>query len=114
MSSSSWVRFPSRAAFFGAALALCIAAALTVASCASPWPKDSADLEAQDSPTALRIRSALIEEPRLDGAAIDVVFAEGRATLTGFVETRQQRRLAAELARQQKGVTRVVNEIEVK
>lgn len=87
---------------------------IVVGGCASPWHNESADLSAQDSETALRIKSALIDEPTLAGAAIDVVFDDGRARLTGFVETTEQRDIAASVARRHDGVTTVVNEIVVK
>ena len=85
-----------------------------VGGCASPWHNESADLSAQDSEMALRIKSALIDEPTLAGSAIDVDFDDGRARLTGFVETSEQRETAARVARRHEGVTTVVNEIVVK
>lgn len=88
--------------------------AIIVGGCASPWHNESADLSAQDSETALRIKSALIDEPTLAGAAIDVDFDDGRARLTGFVETMEQRDTAARVAREQDGVKTVVNDIVVK
>ena len=91
-----------------------LSGAIVTGGCASPWHNESADLSAQDSETALRVKSALIEEPTLAGAAIDVAFADGRARLTGFVETQEQRRTAARVARRQEGVSTVVNEIVVK
>jgi osmotically-inducible protein OsmY len=90
------------------------AASVLLGACASPWADESADLDRQDSATALRIKSALIDEPSLAGAAIDVEFSDGRARLTGFVETREQRVTAARVAREQQGVKRVVDEIVVK
>lgn len=91
-----------------------VAVITTIGGCASPWHNESADLDEQDSTIALRIKSALIDEPSLAGAAIDVEFADGRARLTGFVETREQRLAAARVATEQQGVKRVVNEIVVK
>lgn len=87
---------------------------LIVGGCASPWPDESAELAQQDTETALRIKAALIEEPSLAGAAIDVAFSGGRARMTGFVETAKQRRTAERVARKQEGVASVVNEIVVK
>lgn len=121
------VRYGARVVVLGAALAVTsaatavsttlatiAAASMLVAGCASPWADESADLGQQDSEMALRIKSALIGEPSLAGAAIDVEFSDGRARLTGFVETREQRLAAARVAREQQGVTRVVDEIVVK
>lgn len=96
----------------GLCAAVCTVALL--AGCASPWANDSADLSEQDSTTALGIKAALIDEPGLAGAAIDVTMVEGRARLTGFVETDRQLRLAARIAEDYDGVSGVVNEIVVK
>lgn len=87
---------------------------LLLAACATPWQNESADLDNQDSQTALAIKAALIEAPGLAGSAIDASFANGRVTLTGFVETQEQRDRAVDLAREQTGVEAVVDEIVVK
>lgn len=121
------VRYGARAVALGATLAVTApattvvtavatiaTASMLVGGCASPWADESADLAEQDSAIALRIKSALVDEPNLAGAAIDVEFADGRVRLTGFVETREQRLAAARVAREQQNVERVVNEIVVK
>lgn len=82
--------------------------------CASFTGNESAQLTQQDEPEALRIKAALLDEPDLPGAAIDVRYDQGRVTLTGFVETREQKQLAERVARRQQGVTDVENDIEVK
>jgi osmotically-inducible protein OsmY len=92
--------------------ALC--AAVSLGGCASPWPNESADLSAQDSATALRVKAALIDAPELAGAAIDVTMEDGRARLAGFVETAEQRRLAERIAGREDGVDGVINDIVVK
>jgi len=94
--------------------AMTLTFALLVTGCASPWRNESADLEAQDSQLALTVKAALIEAPGLAGSAIDVASAGGRVTLTGFVETETQRDQAVEVAGDQAGVSRVVDEIVVK
>ncbi len=96
-----------------ALLAGCCAVAL-LGGCASPWANESAELSEQDSVIALDIKAALIDEPGLAGAAIDVTMVDGRARLTGFVETDRQRRLAARIAEENEDVSGVVNEIVVK
>lgn len=121
------VRYGARVVVLGAALAVTpaatavsttlatiAAASMLLGGCAGPWANESADLGQQDSEMALRIKSALIGEPSLAGAAIDVEFSDGRARLTGFVETREQRLAAARVAREQQGVTRVDDQIVVK
>ncbi len=97
-----------------AALLVSACASALLVGCASPWPNESAQLAEQDSATALGIKAALIDEPGLAGAAIDVTMVEGRARLTGFVESDRQRRLAARIAGAYDGVRGVDNEIVVK
>lgn len=100
----------NRAMIFAMALAL----VSLVTGCATPWQNESADLDAQGSQLALTVKAALIEAPGLAGSAIDVASAEGRVTLTGFVETEVQRKQAVEVASDQPGVNHVVDEIVVK
>ena len=85
-----------------------------IAACASPWGNESAEMESQDSPEALRIKTALIEAPGLAGSALDVRYEDGRVHLSGFVETTDQRNRAEAIAHEQEGVTEVVNDITVK
>lgn len=93
---------------------LSIILAAVTTGCANPWANDSAKLENQDSDAAVRIKAALIHDPRLAGSAIDVEIDDGRVVLTGFVETEEQSQSAIEVARRQQGVATVVNRITVK
>ncbi len=82
--------------------------------CANPWANEAAKLENQNSEVAVRIKASLISEPGLAGSAIDVKIEDGKAVLSGFVETEAQARQAVRIARDQKGVSAVVNRLVVK
>lgn len=87
---------------------------LFLTGCAGFLANESAELSNQDTPEAVRITAALLDEPGLAGSAIDVQFEKGRVTLSGFVETQEQRQSAEQIARRQEGVTEVINNIEIK
>lgn len=92
---------------------LLLAAAL-LAGCADTPINESARLENQDSPKAVRIKALLFEEPDLAGSAIDVDMRNGRVILEGFVETEDQRERAEAIARDQGSGSEVENRITVK
>lgn len=87
-------------------------AALWVVGCAGFLANESAELSRQDAPEAVRITAALLDDPNLAGSAIDVQYEQGRVTLTGFVETQEQRQRAEQIARQY--AQEVINNIEIK
>lgn len=60
-----------------------------------------------------RIENALLEDPRTEGAIIDVANERGIVTLTGTVDSEETRRAAEEIAREDQGVISVVNELKV-
>lgn len=62
----------------------------------------------------MNVKAALVAEPSLEAAAIEVTLSGRTVTLGGFVETRTQRQRAAEVAREVAGVKEVVNNITVK
>jgi hypothetical protein len=63
---------------------------------------------------AAGIRSALADEPQLDGADVGVVVTGTTATLEGSVATSSDRRTAVEIAWSVPGVTAVVDELKVR
>lgn len=86
---------------------------LLVGCSASPI-NESARLENQDSPQAVRIKVLLLEAPDLAASAIDVDMKGDRAILGGFVETSQQRDRAEAIAQDYDQVRTVENNIIVK
>ncbi len=94
-------------------IGLLLAAAL-LASCADTPINESARLENQDSPQAVKIKAQLLEEPGLAGSAIDVDMRNDRVILEGFVETEAQRERAEAIARDHGSGSEVENRITVK
>ncbi|CAM3888192.1 BON domain-containing protein [Vreelandella rituensis] len=94
-------------------MGLLLAAAL-LAGCADTPINESARLENQDSPQAVRIKALLLEEPDLAGSAIDVDMRNDRVILEGFVETEDQRERAEAIARDHGSGSEVENRITVK
>ena len=60
-----------------------------------------------------RVIEALMNDPRTKNAKIDVTDDRGTLTLRGMVEKVYIRDAAEEIARRQKGVLSVINEIKV-
>jgi osmotically-inducible protein OsmY len=85
-----------------------------LAGCAEAPINESARLEHQDSPQAVRIKALLLEEPDLAGSAIDVDMSGDGVILEGFVETEEQRERAEAIAREQGDGSEVENRITVK
>ncbi len=81
--------------------------------CASGLGQDS-DISSEDARMSSQVKVALVREPDLAAAAIDVSVSDGAVILSGFVETDAQRQRAAEAADQVRGVRSVTNEIGVK
>jgi osmotically-inducible protein OsmY len=61
-----------------------------------------------------RVLENLQDDPRTKDAVIDATFHQGTLTLTGTVKSEAVRQAAQEIARNDPGVTNVVNEIKVK
>lgn len=77
-----------------------LAVALLV-GCADTPVNESARLDNQDSPQAVRIKALLLEAPDLAGSAIDVDMSDDGVILQGFVESEDQRQRAGAIAREQ-------------
>jgi osmotically-inducible protein OsmY len=82
--------------------------------CTNSPINDAARLAQQDSLAAVQIKARLLEAPDLAGSAIAVDLQDDHATLSGFVETSQQRDRAEAIAREQDKVKTVDNNITVK
>ncbi|NMT64811.1 BON domain-containing protein [Marinobacter orientalis] len=91
-----------------------LVAVVLLSGCADAPVNESARLEHQDSPQAVRIKALLLEEPGLAGAAIDVDIRNGRIVLEGFVETGDGRERAEAIAREHSPGSEVENRIIVK
>ncbi|TDN95925.1 MULTISPECIES: BON domain-containing protein [Halomonas] len=82
--------------------------------CADAPVNESARVTQQDSLPAVQIKARLLEAPDLAGSAIDIELQDGRATLSGFVETSEQRRRAEAIAHEHDKVDTIDNQITVK
>lgn len=89
--------------------------ALMLVGCAVPATDD--DVTDKPDPNLvleMKIKAALVAEPSLNAAAIEVTANNQAITLGGFVETQAQRQRAAEVARKVPGVREVISNITVK
>lgn len=67
-----------------------------------------------DSATSSRVRSALSDDPQYKYGDVTVKTFKGTVQLSGFVNSGDQKRRAAEVTRNVEGVREVVNNITVK
>ena len=70
--------------------------------------------KADDAGTTAKVKARLMAEPGIDSLQIDVDTSNGRVTLTGEVDTPQNRARAKELAGSVEGVTGVVDRLSLK
>ncbi len=70
--------------------------------------------KADDAATTAKVKARLMAEPGIDSLQIDVDTNNGRVTLTGEVDTPQNKARAKELASSIEGVTGVVDRLSMK
>ena len=70
--------------------------------------------KADDAATTAKVKARLMAEPGIDSLQIDVDTSAGRVTLTGEVDTPQNKARAKELASSIEGVTGVVDRLSMK
>jgi hyperosmotically inducible protein len=76
--------------------------------------EQNTDERSDDLRTSSRVRSALGDDTQYKYGGVNVETLKGTVQLTGFVNSRDQKNRAAELARKVTGVKEVVNNITVK
>ena len=86
---------------------------LATAGCGNRLGSD-AGVSEQSEKLATQVKVALVQEPGLNAAPIDIKVRQGVVTLEGFVETESQREAAEKAAAGVKGVATVINAIDVK
>lgn len=98
---------------FGVSLmsTLCL---LLAFGCATQRPDERVQKRNPDLVAQAKVKAALTAEPALSAAAISVDCTDRVVTLGGFVETQAQRRRAAQVADEVRGVDAVINNIKVK
>jgi osmotically-inducible protein OsmY len=72
------------------------------------------DDEVGDGALASRVKAALVQDNATSGRQVNVDVLQGVAQLSGYVDTPDERRRAAEVAAEVKGVRSVQNKLEVK
>ena len=98
----------------GAAFWLATSAIVGLTGCAGDRYTRSTGENIDDSATSGRVKDALAKDGVYRYPDVKVTTFKGTAQLSGFVDTRDQRKRAAELARNVAGVHEVVNNITIK
>jgi hyperosmotically inducible periplasmic protein len=94
--------------------AIVVLVSLAAAACASTRTTKSAGEQVDDTVTTAAVKSALIADPVTKAHQIDVETFKGTVQLNGFVDTAASKERAAEVAKKQKGVTTVRNNLTVR
>jgi len=99
-----------------AALAACLATGITstFSGCAGDQHNRSTGESIDDRATTGRVKSALSDDTQYKYPDVKVTTFKGTVQLSGFVDTREQKTKAADLAKHVNGVKEVANNITVK
>ncbi len=95
-------------------MACTAAAALLLAGCAATRTQEGAGGYLDDTVITAKVKSAILGEPALKAAEINVETFKGRVQLSGFVSSRPQMDTAVAVTRKVKGVTSVTNDMQPK
>ena len=94
-------------------LLLMLVLAFTV-GCASTSKQEGTGEYVDDTLITTKVKAAVLNEPTLKSAEINVETFKGTVQLSGFVSTQAQIEKAVEVARSVKGVTSVTNSMRLK
>lgn len=94
--------------------AVALVMSLAMVACASTRTQKSAGEQVDDSVTTAEVKAALIGDPVTKAGQIDVEVFKGTVQLNGFVDSQASKDRATAVARQQKNVTAVHNNLTVK
>lgn len=86
----------------------------TLLGCASTSKQEGTGEYIDDSVITTKVKAAVLNEPSLKSAEINVETFKGTVQLSGFVNSQSDIQKAAEIARSIKGVTSVKNDMRVK
>jgi osmotically-inducible protein OsmY len=89
-------------------------ALLTAAGCASTPKQEGTGEYIDDSVITTKVKAAILNEPTLKSAEINVETFKGIVQLSGFVTSRADMDKAVEVARSVKGVTSVKSDMRLK
>ncbi|MFA5019328.1 BON domain-containing protein [Methylobacter tundripaludum] len=87
---------------------------LTAAGCASTEKHEGTGEYVDDSVITTKVKAAILNEPGLSSAEINVETFKGVVQLSGFVTSRADINKAIEIARNVKGVNSVKNDMRLK
>jgi len=87
---------------------------ITVASCASTSKHEGTGEYIDDSVITTKVKAAILNEPALKVAEINVETFKGVVQLSGFVNSQADINKAVEVARGVRGVSSVKNDMRVK
>jgi osmotically-inducible protein OsmY len=93
---------------------LAILAAASLIGCASTSKSEGTGEYVDDSVITAKVKTAILEEPRLKSAEINVETFKGVVQLSGFVSSQDKVETAMVTARKVKGVTSVTNDMRLK
>ena len=85
-----------------------------VTGCAGNRYEQSTGEHIDDRATSMRVKHALADDPQYKYSMVDVKTFKGVTQLSGFVDTRDQKKRAVEIAKRTEGVREVQNNISVK
>lgn len=94
--------------------AVIVIASLAAAACTSTRTSKSAGEQLDDTVTTAAVKSALIADSTTKAYQIDVETFKGTVQLNGFVDSAESKQRATEIAKKQKGVVAVRNNLNVK
>jgi osmotically-inducible protein OsmY len=95
-------------------MALAVVATLGLTACASTSRTEGTGEYVDDTVVTTKVKAAILAEPTLKAAEINVETFKGRVQLSGFVGTADDIARAVAVARQVKGVTSVANDMRLK
>ena len=90
------------------------AAVTTLAACASTRTSEGTGEYVDDTVITTKVKAAILNEPTLKSAEINVETFKGRVQLSGFVNSQGDINKATALTRDVKGVTSVANDMRLK
>ena len=96
------------------AIAAVFAVATALGACASTAKHESTGEYVDDSLITTKVKSAVLNDPNLKSAEINVETFKGRVQLSGFVKSQSDINQAVALAHGVKGVTSVSNDMRLK
>ncbi|MCG6894507.1 MAG: BON domain-containing protein [Desulfobacteraceae bacterium] len=82
-------------------------------ACTTPAGR-SAGQVVDDATITTKVKASLFDDPTLSGFSIGVETFQGEVTLTGAVDTWQEKRRAASVAKSTRGVRKVNNLLKIK